>query len=103
MSCYTLHIVIGCRKIFGNGLTYNILGFSVYLYHFHTPQKMATKKEAIDLIASVKSLFLPMSYIRHPYVGIIQIRFSVEGHTFLSACLQAPVCSVVSILCTFFI
>ena len=23
--------------------------------------------------------------IRHPYVGIIQIRFSVEGHTFLSA------------------
>ena len=23
---------------------------------------------------------------RHPYVGIIQIRFSVEGHTFLSAC-----------------
>ena len=23
---------------------------------------------------------------RHPYVGIIQIRFSVEGFTFLSAC-----------------
>jgi len=27
----------------------------------------------------------------YPYVGIIQIRFSVEGHTFLSACIQAPV------------
>ena len=26
-----------------------------------------------------------------PYVGIIQIRFSVEGRTFLSACIQAPV------------
>ena len=25
-------------------------------------------------------------YIRHPYVGIIQIRLSVEGRTFLSAC-----------------
>ena len=25
-----------------------------------------------------------------PYVGIIQIRSRVEGHTFLSACLQAP-------------
>ena len=44
MSCYTLHIVIGCRKIFGNGLTYNILGFSVYLYHFHTSTKNCNKK-----------------------------------------------------------
>ena len=26
---------------------------------------------------------------RHPYVGIIQIRFSVEGHTFLSACVTS--------------
>ncbi len=25
------------------------------------------------------------------YGGIIRIRFPVEGHTFLSACLQAPV------------
>ena len=24
--------------------------------------------------------------LRRPYVGIIQIRLSVEGHTFLSAC-----------------
>jgi hypothetical protein len=29
--------------------------------------------------------------VKRPYVGIIQIRFSVEGHTFLSACIQAPV------------
>ena len=33
--------------------------------------------------------------LRYPYVGIIQIRFSVEGHTFLSACIQAPVCFIV--------
>ena len=33
------------------------------------------------MVTSVK-----YSHLRHPYVGIIQIRLSVEGPTFLSAC-----------------
>ena len=48
------------------------------------------KKKATDLVAFRFSFLL-----RYPYVGIIQIRFPVEGHTFLSACIQAPVCFIV--------
>ena len=33
--------------------------------------------------------FRSMRVHRHPYVGIIQIRLSVEGHTFLSACITS--------------
>ena len=37
-------------------------------------------------MASSNIYYSSRIHIRHPYVGIIQIRFSVEGHTFLSAC-----------------
>ena len=56
----------------------------------------STKKGAADSVTPIKMRYITMSIIvRHPYVGIIQIRFSVEGHTFLSACIQAPVCFIV--------
>ena len=42
------------------------------------------KTEASDLDASEYS-YVSDDANRHPYVGIIQIRLSVEGHTFLSA------------------
>ena len=47
---------------------------------------VAIKKEAADLATSNLHFVIPKSAFRHPSVGIIQIRFSVEGHTFLSAC-----------------
>ena len=51
------------------------------------------------MVTSLMYFVIPnILYIRRPYVGIIQIRFSVEGHTFLSACIQAPVCLIVEII-----
>ena len=69
------------------------------LFNQTAANKAANKKEAIDRIASVENFSLDRS-IKHPYVGIIQIRFSVEGHTLLSARIRAPVCAVVKVLYT---
>ena len=49
------------------------------------PKKLGTKTEA----ARSGGLHQNPCWHRRPYVGIIQIRLPVEGHTFLSACLTS--------------
>ena len=52
-----------------------------FLCHGNEVSYDTKKQKSPDLATSASHV-----YLRHPYVGIIQIRLSVEGHTFLSAC-----------------
>ena len=51
-----------------------------FLCHGNEVSYDTKKQKSPDLATSASHV-----YLRHPYVGIIQIRLSVEGHTFLSA------------------
>ena len=58
---------------------------SVYRYN-HTDTSFLTKQKTEA--SRLGKHPLKYWYIRYPYVGIIQIRISVEGHAFLSAHIQ---------------
>ena len=64
-------------------LIFSLCAVSIHNIYCNKLIEAKTEATLLDSFRLIDSYF--------PYVGIIQIRFSVEGRTFLSACIQAPV------------